>query len=200
MSQLSVPPFSRRSLLTGLGAGAAGLGLAACGAPGGGDDDADEPVRDGFGQADVDVPSEYSDRTPILFWAPFTGNNFEAVQHQFKRFNESQDEIVAIAESQGSYEDLHQKLTAALQSQAVPDIVSFPEMQWLQYYFSGAFASLDDYFDDEWNLDVYLEPFSEEGKAAGSTYLVPFARSTPIFYYNKEQYRQAGLPEDGPST
>ena len=200
MSQLSVPPFSRRSLLTGLGAGAAGLGLAACGAPGGGDDDADEPVRDGFGQADVDVPSEYSDRTPILFWAPFTGNNFEAVQHQFKRFNESQDEIVAIAESQGSYEDLHQKLTAALQSQAVPDIVSFPEMQWLQYYFSGAFASLDDYFDDEWNLDVYLEPFSEEGKAAGSTYLVPFARSTPIFYYNKEQYRQAGLPEEGPST
>ena len=200
MSQLSVPPFSRRSLLTGLGAGAAGLGLAACGAPGGGDDDADDPVRDGFGQADVDVPSEYSDRIPILFWAPFTGNNFEAVQHQFKRFNESQDEIVAIAESQGSYEDLHQKLTAALQSQAVPDIVSFPEMQWLQYYFSGAFASLDDYFDDEWNLDVYLEPFSEEGKAAGSTYLVPFARSTPIFYYNKEQYRQAGLPEEGPST
>src|SRR5690625_6962888 len=72
MSQLSVPPFSRRSPLTGLGAGAAGLGLAACGAPGGGDDDADEPVRDGFRQADVDVPSEYSDRTPILFWAPFT--------------------------------------------------------------------------------------------------------------------------------
>src|SRR5699024_278404 len=123
MSQLSVPPFSRRSLLTGLGAGAAGLGLAACGAPGGGDDAADEP--------------------------PYNETNLDAVQHQFKRVNESQHEIVAIAESQGSYEDLHQKLTAALQSQAVPDIVSFPEMQWLQYYFSGAFASLDDYFDDE---------------------------------------------------
>src|SRR5699024_9889064 len=53
MSRLSLPPFSRRSLLTGLGAGAAGLGLAACGAPGGGDDAGDDPVRDGFGQADV---------------------------------------------------------------------------------------------------------------------------------------------------
>src|SRR5690625_3984625 len=162
MSQLSVPPFSRRSLLTALGAGAAALCRAALGAPRAGADDADDALRDGFGQAAVDAPSPYSDRTQILFWAPFTANNFEAVQHQFKRFNESQDEIVAIAESQGSYEDLHQKLTAALQSQAVPDIVSFPEMQWLQYYFSGAFASLYDYFDDEWNLDVYLEPFSEE--------------------------------------
>ena len=200
MSRLSLPPFSRRSLLTGLGAGAAGLGLAACGAPGGGDDAGDDPVRDGFGQADVDIPSEYKDRTPILFWAPFTGTNFDAVQNQFTQFNESQDDIVAIAESQGNYENLHQKLTAALQSQTVPDIVSFPEMQWLQYFFSNVFAPLDDYFDDEWNLDIYLEPFSEEGKAAGSTYLVPFARSTPIFYYNKEQYRQAGLPEEGPST
>src|SRR5699024_10711975 len=172
MSQLSVPPFSRRSLLTGLGAGAAGLGLAACGAPGGGDADADEPVRDGFGQADADVPSEYSDRTPILYWAPFTGNNFEAVQHQFKRFNESQHEIVAIAESQGSSEDLHQKLTAALQSHSAPDIVSFPEMQWVQYYFSGASASIDDNIHHEWNLDVSLETFSEEGKAAGRTYMV----------------------------
>src|SRR5699024_5632793 len=93
--------LAQKRIIGGLGAGAAGLGLAACGAPGGGGADADGPVRDGFRQADVDVPSEYSDRTPILFWAPFTGNNFEAVQHQFKRFNESQDEIVAIAESQG---------------------------------------------------------------------------------------------------
>lgn len=199
MSQLSIPPFSRRSLLTGLGAGAAGLGLAACGAPGG-DDDADDPVRDGFTQADVDVPAEYSDRTVILFWAPFTGNNLAAVQRQLEMFNESQDEIVAVVESQDGYDGLHKKFTAALQGQSVPDIVCFQEMQWMKYYLSNAFAPLDDYFDDEWNLDVYIQNFTTESMAAGRTYVIPFARSTPLFYYNKEQYRQAGLPEEGPET
>lgn len=200
MSHLSLPPFSRRALLTGLSAGAAGLGLAACGPPGGGDDDADSPVRDGFTQADVDVPSEYSDRLAILFWAPFTGNNFEAVQRQFDKFNKSQDEIVAVAESQGTYDDLNQKFTAGLQAQSVPDIVALAGMQWMNYYGSNALASLDEYFDDEWNTDVYIEPFADEYLAVGKTYLVPFARSTPLFYYNKDKYREAGLPEEGPQT
>ena len=39
-----------------------------------------------------------------------------------------------------------------------------------------------------------------EGKAAGETYTVPFARSTPLFYYNKTRYIEAGLPEEGPET
>lgn len=200
MSQISVPPLSRRSLLTGLGVGASGLGLAACGAPGGGDADASNPEREGFTQADVEVPSEYSDRTAVLFWAPFTGDNFEALQRQLDAFNESQEDIVAVAESQGSYEDLHQKFTAALQAQSVPDIVCFQEMQWLTYYFSNALAPLDDYFDDEWNMDVYLQNFTAESTAADSTYVLPFARSTPMFYFNRDQYRQVGLPEEGPTT
>ncbi|PWH07126.1 ABC transporter substrate-binding protein [Brachybacterium endophyticum] len=191
---------TRRTLLTGIGLGAAGLGITACGAPGGGSDDASDPVRTGFSQADLEVPAKYEDRTPILFWAPFTGNLYTEVQDLLKRFNESQDDIVAISESQGSYADLNQKFTAALQAKAVPDIVCFPEMQWLQFYFSSALAPLDGYFDDDWNLDVYLPNYVNEGKAAGSTYVVPFARSNPLFYYNKTQYTKLGLPEEGPKT
>jgi sn-glycerol 3-phosphate transport system substrate-binding protein len=190
---------SRRTLLAGLGLGAAGLGVSACGAPGG-SDDAGSPVRDGFAQADLEVPAKYRDRTPILFWAPFTGSLYSEVQSLLKKFNDSQDEIVAISESQGSYADLNQKFTASLQAKAVPDIVCFPEMQWLQFYFSSALAPLDDYFDDDWNLDVYLPNYVDEGKAAGSTYAVPFARSNPLFYYNKTRYKELGLPEEGPKT
>src|SRR5699024_7926207 len=106
-------------------------------------------------------------------------------------FNESQDEIVAIAESVGSYADLNQQFTAALQAQSVPDIVCFPEMQWLQFHFSDALTPLDSYFDDEWNLDVYIQNFVHEGVAGGETFVVPFARSTPLFYYNKTRYIEA---------
>src|SRR5699024_1391430 len=172
---------------------------AACGAPAGGDD-GDGSIRDGFTQADLTVPSEYEGRTPILFWAPFTGVNFEVLSQLFTEFNESQDEIVAIAESVGSYADLNQQFTAALQARTGPDIVCFLEMQWLQFHASGALAPLDSYFDDEWNLDVYIQNYVAEGKAGGQTYAVPFARSTPLFYFNKTRYQELGLPEDCPST
>lgn len=201
MSGSKVLPLSRRSLLAGLGAGGVGLGAAACGAPNAEtEEEAAKPVRKGFVQADVDVPKKYADRTPILFWAPFTGDNFAAVKKQFDAFNESQDDIVAIAESQGTYESLHQKFTAALQAKSVPDIVCFQEMQWMTYFLSNALAPLDDYFDDDWNMDVYLQNFTAESRAAGKTYVLPFARSTPIFYYNKDLYKKAGLPEEGPKT
>lgn len=193
--------LSRRRLLGALGLGASGLALAACGAPNAeSTEEAASPIRKGYSQADVKVPSQYKDRTPILFWAPFTGVNYEVLQDLFTAFNESQDDIVAIAESQGSYADLNKKFTAALQARAVPDIVCFPEMQWLQFYFSDALAPLDGYFDDTWNLNVYLDNYVGEGKAAGKTYLVPFARSTPLFYFNRDRYAQLGLPEEGPST
>ncbi|ACQ79783.1 extracellular solute-binding protein family 1 [Beutenbergia cavernae DSM 12333] len=197
--------LSRRTLLSTLGVSAAGLGLAACGAPGGGSGgsgaESSSNLRDGFSQAPVtNVPSQYSGRTNILFWAPFTGVNFEVVQEQFTAFNDSQDEIYAAAESQADYATLNQKFTAALQARQVPDIVCFPEMQWLQFHFSDALAPLDGYFDDEWSLDVYLDNYVGEGVAAGQTYVVPFARSTPLFYFNKTRFLELGLPETGPAT
>ncbi|EWS80963.1 sugar ABC transporter substrate-binding protein [Brachybacterium phenoliresistens] len=197
---LSALDLSRRRVLAGLGLGATAAGLAACGAPAGGAGDAGSPVRDGFSQADLKIPSGYEGRTPVLFWAPWTAELFAALQGLITEFNESQEDIVVVAESVGGYADLNQKFTAALQARAVPDIVCFPEMQWLQFYFSDALAPLDDYFDDSWNLDVYLQNYVAEGKAAGKTFVVPFARSNPLFYYNKTRYLEAGLPEEGPST
>lgn len=200
MSRVLTTSLSRRRLLSAIGLGAAGASLAACGAPNASGGDADKPVRDGFSQADITVPDQYKKRTPILFWAPFTGGTFEVLTGLFQAFNESQDDIVAIAESVGGYADLNQKFTAALQARTVPDIVCFPEMQWLQFYFSEALAPLDGYFDDEWTLDNYIDNYTPECKAAGKTYLVPFARSTPLFYFNRTRYREAGLPEEGPQT
>ena len=119
------------------------------------------------------VPAGYEGRTAILFWAPWTGELYESLMTLLTEFNESQDEIVAIAESVGGYADLTQKFTAALQARAVPDIVCFPEMQWLQFHASDALAPLDGYFDDEWNTDIYIPNYVNEGIAAGETFVVP---------------------------
>ncbi|WP_080791856.1 ABC transporter substrate-binding protein [Corynebacterium pacaense] len=197
--------LSRRSVLAAMGIGAAGLSLSSCvgvstGSDTGSDSAEETTLRTDFHQAPVEVPAEYRDRTVILFWAPFTGVNFEALTKLFDDFNKSQTDIYAAAQSQGSYNDLYQKFTAALQAREVPDIVCFPEHRWLQYWQSDALVPLDRYFDDSWSLDVYMQNYVKEGMAGDKTYVVPFARSTPLFYYNKDRFLEAGLPEEGPRT
>lgn len=195
--------LTRRHLLYAMGLGAGSAALAACASPvsGGSDGGASSNIRSDMSQAALaEVPSQYQGRTNILFWAPWTGGLFDGVSKLFTQFNDSQTDIYAAIESVGGYEDLNTAFTAALQAKAVPDMVCFPELQWLQFYFADALTPLDPYFDDEWNLDVYLQNFVGEGKAGDETYVVPFARSTPLFYYNKTLFEDLGLPVEGQYT
>lgn len=155
MSDLLQTRTSRRAMLglLGAGVGAAALGLSGCtgvstasNAAGASDAKA-ATTRSGFSQAPVKVPAKYAGRTNILFWAPFSGVNYLALQKQFTQFNDSQDKIFAAAESQADYATLYQKFTAALQAKVVPDIVCFPEHRWLQFWQADALSSLDRYFD-----------------------------------------------------
>ncbi|AWT24888.1 ABC transporter substrate-binding protein [Corynebacterium provencense] len=203
MSDYRGPILSRRSLLGLFGVGAASLGLSACvnvSSSGSAPATGGAATRDGFRQAAMEVPQEFKDRTAILFWAPFTGTNFEALQALFDEFNRSQTDIYAVAQSQGNYNDLNQKFTAALQAREVPDLVCFPEHRWIQFWQADALVPLDRYFDANWSLDVYLQNYVGEGKAGDETFAVPFARSTPLFYYNKDRFAEAGLPETGPKS
>lgn len=192
--------LTRRHLLTALGLGAGGATLAGCAGLATADSNSGgetSNLRNDMGQAALgEIPSKYSGRTNILFWAPWTGGLFEAVSELFTKFNDSQEDIYAAIESVGGYADLNTAFTAALQAKAVPDMVCFPEMQWLQFYFAGALTPLDPHFDEEWNTDIYLQNYVGEGKAGEETYVVPFARSNPLFYYNKTLFNELGLPVD----
>lgn len=208
MSDLLQTRTSRRAMLglLGAGVGAAALGLSGCtgvstaSSAAEASDAKAATTRSGFSQAPVKVPAKYAGRTNILFWAPFSGVNYLALQKQFTQFNDSQDKIFAATESQADYATLYQKFTAALQAKVVPDIVCFPEHRWLQFWQADALSSLDRYFDKDWSLDVYMHNYTPEGQAAGHTYVVPFARSTPLFYFNRDLFAKAGLPETGPTT
>lgn len=197
MTRFTTSTLSRRSMLSVMGLTGAAAALTACGAPGASTEGA---VNNAYKQADLQIPQQYQGRTPVLFWSPWTAGPQDAINEMLRQFNESQSDIVAVSESQESYQVLNQKLTAALQARQVPDVVAFPELQWLQFYFSGVFAELDPYFNADWSLDTYLDAYVGEGVAAGKTYVVPFARSNPLFYFNRELFAKAGLPEEGPKT
>ena len=59
-------------------------------------------------------------------------------------------------------------------------------------------ASSDE--DKEW-LGSFYPAFMENSQTGGKTYGIPFQRSTPVLYWNKEAFAEAGLdPETPPTT
>lgn len=186
---------SRRSFL---GLGAAGLSaplLASCAG------NLDAGGSEELGQVDFNAPSEYSDREMnVVMWSATGGTNGEKLQELIDGFNESQTDIYAEVQYQGGYEESGPKVTAALQAGSVPDIAMFADTWWPRFLLNDVLEPMDDYFTSDYNADSYVGEIFNEGSASGSTYWISFGRSTPLFYYNKDYFAEAGLPDRGPET
>lgn len=53
--------------------------------------------------------------------------------------------------------------------------------------------------DKAW-IDGFYPSFMKDSQFEGKTYAIPFQRSTPVFYYNKDAFRAAGLDPEAPPT
>jgi sn-glycerol 3-phosphate transport system substrate-binding protein len=137
----------------------------------------------------------------VTYWGSFSGNLGEAEQAMVKRFNESQSDVQVEYQFQGSYEDTAQKLTAALQARQAPDISLLSDVWWFKFYLSQTLLPLDSLMAKH-GVDStdYVDSLINEGVRKGKTVWIPFARSTPIFYYNKQAWSEAGLPDRGPEN
>lgn len=171
--------ISRRTFLLGMGASAGAMALAAC--------------------APVAPPA--AEPVTVVLWSSFTGKNGEAETELVKRFNESQGDVVLDYQFQGNYEETAQKVTAALQARTAPDVSLLSDVWWFKFYLNNALLPLDDLLAAQ-NVDLadYQDSLINEGVRQGKHFWVPFARSTPLFYYNKEKWEAAGLPDRGPET
>jgi sn-glycerol 3-phosphate transport system substrate-binding protein len=137
----------------------------------------------------------------VVYWGSFSGNLGEAEQGMVKRFNESQKDVVVDYQYQGNYEETAQKLTQALAAGTTPDIVLLSDVWWFKFYLNDVLLPLNDLFAaNKIDTKDYVDPLIEEGTRKGVVYWVPFARSTPLFYYNKQVWQEAGLPDRGPQT
>ena len=179
--------ISRRQFLWSAGAGVSALALAAC--------------------VPATLPAAQQDAAPaaeplkLTVWSSFSGKNGEAETELVKRFNESQSNVVVDYQFQGNYEETAQKVTAALQARTAPDVSLLSDVWWFKFYLSQNLLPLDDLLSAQ-NIDLadYQDSLINEGVRQGKHYWMPFARSTPLFYYSKEKWAAAGLPDRGPET
>ncbi len=94
-----------------------------------------------------------------------------------------------------------QKFNAALIGTDVPDVVVLDDIWWFHFALSGVIAPLDDLFGQV-GIDAgdYVDPLLADYEFDGRHYALPYARSTPLFYYNRPAWEAAGLPDRGPTT
>ena len=114
---------------------------------------------------------------------------------------ENPDIKVKLTDAGKNYEEVAQKYNAALSGGQVPDLVVASDVTWFNFALNEQLAPLDDLMD-EVGADTadYVPSLYDEYVIDGQHFAVPYARSTPLFYYNKDMWQAAGLPDRGPKT
>jgi len=143
-------------------------------------------------------------KTEIHWWHAMTGQLGEALVTLAKQFNESQGEYEIKPLNKGTYPEALTAAIAAYRQKNPPHIVQVFEVGTQTMMLSGAVYPVWELMRDneikvDWN--DFIKPVVGYYTKDGKLYSMPFNSSTPIFYYNKDDFKKAGLdPEKPPKT
>ena len=193
--------MTRRTWLRGMFTGGGVALLAACGGQPSGETTEEAPAADDTAAEAPGTVEETGSTVTVTYWGSFSDALGEAEQAMVDAFNESQNEVVLNYEFQGSYEETAQTFAAALRADTIPDVVLLSDVWWFNFYLANSITALDDLAADAGiNFADYQPVLLNEGVRQDTHYWIPFARSTPLFYYNKDIWSAAGLPDRAPET
>lgn len=184
----------RQALAAGLLAASAPL-LAGCFGGGGGG--ASGTV---YAQPSGSTPKKFKDRQRVVLWSNWTSHNAEILQTNIDAFHEAQNEIYCEVQIFEGYDQVEAKLAASLQAKQVPDLSVMSDVVWNRFYLNDALEPMNAYFDSSFGTDSFHESFLAEGTVQNDIWWVPFGRSTPLFYFNREMFAEVGLPDRAPKT
>jgi sn-glycerol 3-phosphate transport system substrate-binding protein len=177
-------PLDRRRFLqlTGLTLGAAGL--SACAGTGGTEDSGDGgPVE------------------TLTMWSNHPGESKPVETQLLDAFTAESGIAVNLVTAGATYEEVAQKFNAALSGGELPDLVVASDVTWFNFALNEAITPMNDLWSTvDLDVDGYVDSLVADYEFEGQNYALPYARSTPLFYYNKQMWSAAGLPDRGPET
>lgn len=139
---------------------------------------------------------------PITFWSNHPGRSSAVEQKLVDRFQSQFPNLpVKLIDAGKDYDEVAQKFNAALIGVDVPDVVVLDDNWWFHFALTEVIAPLDELFRQV-GVDTsdYVDSMLADYEFNGKHYALPYARSTPLFYYNRAVWEQAGLPDRGPRT
>ncbi|VXC71909.1 Secreted sn-glycerol-3-phosphate-binding protein [Arthrobacter sp. 9V] len=180
--------------LAGLGAGAAAL--AACGGP----------STAGTAEAVDTTTIDFSGVKPaasIDFWTNHPGKSQDVEKAIIEKFHAKFPDIkVNLVTAGANYEEIAQKFqTSQAAKTGLPGLVVLSDVWWFRYYSNGSIIPIDGLVKQ---LDIKIDDFQkslvDDYKYEDKQWALPYGRSTPLFYYNKDHFKAAGLPDRAPAT
>ena len=189
-------PIDRRRFL-GLAA-AAGLSTAALAACGG-------PSTSGSSASAAPTAVDYAGVTPasqITWWSNNPGASQAVSQQIIDAFHASQSKIrVTLVTAGKNYEEVAQKFQTAQTGGSLPDLVVFSDVWWFRYFMQDSIIPMDSLIKAV-GIDTadYRDQLLADYQYNGAQWAIPWARSTPLFYWNKAHWAKAGLPDRAPAT
>lgn len=139
----------------------------------------------------------------IVYWRALTGVAGDTQDELVKLFNEKQTGVIAEAQFQGAYAEVLQKLLAALAAGSVPDVVLLDSPFVALFAKDGALVDLDSFAaaaKTRLDLSAFIPGLLQDGYYKGKLYALPFMRSTPLLYFNRDMFAEVGLPDRAPDT
>ncbi|NWN87878.1 MAG: ABC transporter substrate-binding protein [Micrococcaceae bacterium] len=186
------PAHTRKNRRTTLGAAVlsiAVLGLTACGPDTSGEATEAEAV-----ELEGVEPAE-----EITFWTNHPGGSQDVENELIAEFTEDTGIEVNVVTSGANYEETSQRFQTA-QGNAEADIVVLSDATWFPNYLNDSLMPVDDLLEAaEVDPSGYVEALYQDYLYEDAHYGVPYARSTPLFYYNADHYEEAGI-EAPPET
>jgi sn-glycerol 3-phosphate transport system substrate-binding protein len=170
--------LSRRSLLKGAAGAAAGAALAG--------------TASRTFAAPAVIQSSGSD-TEITLWTSFgSGVNGDAQTKLVEDYNAQGNGVKVTAQTYENYEAIAQALITGLQTGDIPDVAILSDVWWFRFYLSQSILDLTGMVDTP---EDYVESLYADYTRNGGQYAVPFARSTPLLYFNRDAVTAAGVDE-----
>ncbi|GAA4105860.1 ABC transporter substrate-binding protein [Enteractinococcus coprophilus] len=129
----------------------------------------------------------------ITFWTNHPGGSQDIENELIEEFTEETGITVNVVTSGANYEETSQRFQTA-QGNAEADVVVLSDATWFPNYLNDSLIPVDDLLEAaDVDPSGYVEALYEDYLYEGSHYGVPYARSTPLFYYNIDHYEKAGI-------
>ena len=125
----------------------------------------------------------------------------QLMDSMISEFNKSQKEVYVESIFAGGYMEAMDKAQTAFLAGNPPDLTVLDAPNLLTLLDIGAIIPLDDFIAQEGGqryLDEFTPGFLPIGQYNGKLWSIPWQRSTPIMYYNRDFFREVGLNPDRP--
>ena len=127
----------------------------------------------------------------------------QAIDGYVAEFNATHDHIQVEPVFTGSYHENMARTTAGILSGQPPDVAILSGVDIYTLIQLEGIIPLDDYTtsEDGLHIDDFFDAFLGNNIADDQVWSIPWQRSTPILYYNKDAFAEVGLdPETPPAT